>query len=239
VRKFLRSGLLVPSLLMPCMLFAAFAGGLSAVSKTPNFGYPSYTSFIFVFVLFLGAAYVAAFSAGAFLPDLEGHFMTRMMLATPRRNAILAGVVAAGIAEAIFVVAILFGIGLAAGITVHGSPLQILAIVALALLLNVAVSLWAMGVALRMRSSGAEALMQLPVFAVLFLAPVFVPRALLGGWLKTAAEVNPLTPLLEAGRGLLISSPVHVGLAFISAAGLIGLFLLWALTGLRRVEREP
>jgi hypothetical protein len=30
-----------------------------------------------------------------------------------------------------------------------------------------------------------------------------------------------------------------VGLAFISAAGLIGVFLLWALTGLRRVEREP
>jgi ABC-2 type transport system permease protein len=239
LRKFVRSGLFVPSLLMPCMFFAAFAGGLSAVSKTPKFGYPSYTSFVFIFVLMLGASYVAAFSVAAFLPDLEGKFISRMMLAVPRRTAIIAGVVFAGIGEAVFIVLVLFLIGLAAGMKVSGSALQILAIVGLALLLNIAASLWALGLAMRVRSSGAEPLMQLPIFAVLFLTPVFVPRHLLDGWLKSAASVNPLTPLLEASRGLLVHQPFHVGLAYLSDAGLIVAFLVWALLGLRRAERMP
>jgi ABC-2 type transport system permease protein len=237
LRKFLRSGLFVPSLLMPCMFFAAFAGGLSAVSKTPRFAYPSYTSFVFVFVLLLGASYVAVFSAAAFIADLEGRFMSRMMLAVPQRTAIVAGLVFAGVAEATFVLVVISGIGLAAGMKVSGSALQLLAIAALALLLNIAASLWALGLALRLRSSEAEPLMQLPLFAVMFLAPAFVPRSLLDGWLKTAAGLNPITPLLEAGRGLLVHESVHVVLAFASAGGLIVVFLVWAVLGLRKAER--
>jgi len=239
LRKFQRSGLFVPSLLMPCMFFAAFAGGLSAIAKTPHFGYPSYTSFVFIFVLFLGTCYIAAFGASAFIADLESRFISRMMLAVPRRVAILAGLIGAGLLEAAAIVAVLFGIGLAVGMKVSGSPLQLLAIVVLALLLNVAASLWALGLLLRLRSSSAESLIQLPMFAVLFLAPVFVPRPLLTGWLKVAASWNPITPLLESSRGLLVHKPVHVGLAFASVAGMIAVFLVWALLGLRKAERQP
>ncbi len=45
----------------------------------------------------------------------------------------------------------------------------------LALLLNVAALLWAAGVAMRFRTIQAGPLMQMPVFLVLFLAPVYVP----------------------------------------------------------------
>jgi ABC-2 type transport system permease protein len=239
MRKFIRSGSFVPSLLFPCLFLAAFAGGLSAIAASPNFGYPNYTSFIFVFVLFLGSAYCAVFSAIAFTADLEGRFMSRMMLAVPQRTAIVAGLVIAGVAEAVFLAVILAAIGLAAGMKVSGSALQLLTLLALVLLLNVATSFWGLGLAFRQRSAQAAPVMLLPLFAVLFVTPVYVPRPLLGGWLKTAAEVNPLTPLLEAGRGLLIHAPVHVGLAFASAGGLILVFYAFAALGLRKAEREP
>jgi ABC-2 type transport system permease protein len=77
-----------------------------------------------------------------------------------------------------------------------------------------------------------------PIFIALFLAPVYVPRELLTGWLKTAAGLNPLTPLIEACRGLLVGNPVSVGLAFACAAGLAAALSVWALTGLRSAERS-
>ena len=40
-------------------------------------------------------------------------------------------------------------------------------------------------------------------FPLTFLAPTFVPLALLDGWLKTAATLNPITYVLEAMRDIL------------------------------------
>jgi ABC-2 type transport system permease protein len=41
-------------------------------------------------------------------------------------------------------------------------------------------------------------------FPALFLAPTFVPREALKGWLSTAAAFNPTTYVIEAIRGILI-----------------------------------
>ena len=56
---------------------------------------------------------------------------------------------------------------------------------------------------MRLRTIQAGPAMQMPVFLVLFLAPVYVPLDLLTGWVEIAAHVNPVTALLEAGRGLI------------------------------------
>jgi ABC-2 type transport system permease protein len=72
----------------------------------------------------------------------------------------------------------------------------------------------------------------------MFALPVYVPRALLAEWIEAVATVNPLTPLLEAGRGLIIGRPESVALAFaIGVAVVIGL-VIWAVTGLQAAQ-EP
>ena len=63
--------------------------------------------------------------------------------------------------------------------------------------------------------------MQMPVFLLLFFAPVYVPLALLQGWIHDVATYNPITRVLEAGRGFLAGSPTEVGLAFALAAALV------------------
>jgi ABC-type multidrug transport system permease subunit len=65
---------------------------------------------------------------------------------------------------------------------------------------------------------------------------VYVPLSLLQGWIHWLATVNPLTRVLEAGRGFLAGSPTEVGVAFAVALGLAALFSLWALRGLRSAE---
>jgi ABC-2 type transport system permease protein len=76
----------------------------------------------------------------------------------------------------------------------------------------------------------------MPVFTVLFLAPVYVPLALLEGWIAAVAAVNPITPVLEAGRSLLAGEPEEVALAFLVALSLVVALGFWAIRGLRRAE---
>jgi hypothetical protein len=59
---------------------------------------------------------------------------------------------------------------------------------------------------------------------------------LLQGWIHGIARVNPITPLLEEGRGLISGDPNRTLLAFGIALALIAGFALWAIRGLRRAE---
>ena len=79
--------------------------------------------------------------------------------------------------------------------------------------------------------------MQMPVFLLLFLAPVYVPLALLGDTIHTAARLNPITYALEAGRGFLAGDPTHVALGFGLPLLLAILLTVWALRGLRSAEQ--
>jgi ABC-2 type transport system permease protein len=211
--------------------------GLSALGATPNFGYPDYTTFQFVWILSTGMA-LAGFQAGlALSDDFETGFARRMMLGMSRRTPLVTGYVGYALARAVMVAALLFAIGLIAGMEVSGNPLQVAAVVALALLFNLMVTLWSMGVALRLRGIAAGPAIQMPVFILMFLVPVYTPRSQLTGWVHAVANVNPITTLVEASRGLIIGKPVSVALAFAFAAGLVAVTALWALTGLRSAQR--
>jgi ABC-2 type transport system permease protein len=77
----------------------------------------------------------------------------------------------------------------------------------------------------------------MPAFLLLFMAPVWVPYDLLTGWVHAAATVNPVTLVLEAGRGFLVGDPTKVVPAFAVVALLVSVSLLWARGGLRSAER--
>ena len=94
----------------------------------------------------------------------------------------------------------------------------------------------ATGVAMRVRSIQGGPLMQIPVFLLLFMAPVYVPLPLLSGWIHAVASVNPTTALLQAGRGFISGNPTGVIVAFGAAVGLALVFAFWARGGLRRAE---
>jgi ABC-2 type transport system permease protein len=119
---------------------------------------------------------------------------------------------------------------------VGGGGIELFGLYGLAVLVNLAATLWAAGVAMRVRSIQGGPLMQFPAFLILFLAPVYVPLDLLSGWIHAVASVNPVTALLEAGRGFISGDPVQVALAFAIAVTLPVIFALWARGGLKRAE---
>jgi len=234
---FTHPSLLIPSLIFPLFFFTAFAGGLSRVRDVPGFDFPlGYTAFQFAFVVLQSAAFGGVFTGFGIARDFESGFARRLMLAAPNRAGIVLGYGAAALIRWLFTVAVVTGVAFAVGMKVGGSGVDLFGLYALALLLNVAALLWASGVAMRLRTMQAGPVMQMPVFLTLFFAPVYVPLSLLKGWIHAVAVVNPLTRVLEAGRGFLAGSPTDVGAAFAAALALATLFSLWAARGLRNAE---
>jgi ABC-2 type transport system permease protein len=228
---------LAPGILFPLFFFTAFAGGLSAISGAPGFDFSGgYTAFQFVFVLLQSAAFGGVFTGFGIARDFETGFARRYLLAASNRGGIVAGYAIAAVVRALVTWTILTAVALVAGMQVGGGGVELAGLYGLALLVNVTATLWAAGVAMRVRSIQGGPLMQFPVFLILFLAPVYVPLELLSGWIHAVASVNPVTALLESGRGFISGDPTLVAAAFAIAAMLPVLFAFWARGGLRRAE---
>lgn len=234
---FYNPNLLLPGILFPLLNFTAFAGGLSRISRLPSFNFPEgYTSFQFVFVLLQSAAFGGVFTGFGIARDFEYGFARRLLLAAPHRTGIIAGYALAALVRWLTTAAVLTAVAFAVGMQVGGTGVGLLGLYALALLVNVAGLLWACGVAMRFRTIQAGPVMQTPVFLLLFFAPVYVPLDLLRGWIHAVARVNPLTFILETGRGFVAAEPTGVLLAFGVAVALPLAFWLFALRSLRRAE---
>jgi ABC-type multidrug transport system permease subunit len=234
---FTNKAFLLPSMAFPLFFFTAFVGGLSRIRQVPGFDFPTgYTAFQFVFVLLQSAAFAGVFTGFGIARDFESGFMRRLMLAAPNRSGILLGYAVSAFVRWATVAVVVTTVALIARMNIDGNGIDLFGLYALALLLNLAGALWAAGVAMRLRSQQAAPVMQMPVFLLLFFAPVYVPLGLLKGWIHGVASVNPITALLEAGRGFISGSPVLTLAAFAIGLGLILGFGVWALRGLRSAE---
>ena len=228
---------LLPSMAFPLLNFAAFAGGLARVRQVPGFDFAgSYTAFQFVFVLLQSAGFSGVFAGFGIARDFETGFTRRLLLAAPNRTGLVLGWALASAGRWLVVAVVITGVAFAVGMQVGGDGIDLFGLYLLALLLNFAGTLWAVGVATRVRSVQAGPIMQMPVFLILFFAPVYVPLDLLQGWIHAVATVNPITPVMEAARGLVSGEPTRTLVAFATGLGLVLAFSLWAVRGLRRAE---
>ena len=235
---FTNPAILLPSIMFPLFFFIAFAGGLSGVQNAPDFDFKSgYTSFQFAFVCIQAAAFGGVFTGFAIAADFEFGFARRLLLAAPNRGGIVAGYVIAAMVRAVFVLCIVFLAGLISGMRVDGSLGDLLALLVVALAVSATSTLWAAGIAMRLRSMQAGPVMQMPVFILLFLAPVYVPLNLIAGWVHDVARYNPFTALLEAARGFISGEPTKVAITAACLAAMLTLAAGWARGGLHSAER--
>jgi ABC-type multidrug transport system permease subunit len=235
---FKNPSLFLPPMLFPLMNFMAFAGGLSRLRHVPGFEFRSgYTAFTFVFVLLQSAMFGGVFAGFGIARDFEYGFARRLLVSAPHRSGIIVGYAISAMARWALIAGVLTVVALIFGMQIGGNGVDLFGMYGLALIANVIGLLWACGVAMRFRSVQAGPLMQTPVFLLLFLSPVYVPLALLQGWIHAVARLNPVTLMLEAGRGLIDGQPTELAAAFLVAIGLVLFFAVWARTGLVKAER--
>jgi ABC-2 type transport system permease protein len=221
----------------PLFFFVAFAGGLTRVGDVPGFDYAAgYVAFQYVWALLQAVAMGGAFTGFSIAGDFENGFARRLLLAASNRQGIIFGYTIASLVRAtvtgllVTVIALLTGMPMSGGFDLFG-------LIGLAVLVNVAATLFGAGVAMLLRTQQAGPVIRTPIFLVLFLAPVFVPLNLLRGWLETIARLNPFTIILDTARGFLAGAPTGVLPAYAIGVALVAAFALWAVYALRRAEK--
>jgi ABC-2 type transport system permease protein len=221
----------------PIFFFVAFAGGLTRVGDVPGFDYSAgYIAFQYVWALLQAVAMGGAFTGFSIAGDFENGFAKRLMLAASNRSGIILGYSIASLVRVTTTGTLVTVIALVVGMPVQGG-FDFFGLIGLAILVNVAATLFGSGVAMLMRTQQAGPVIRTPIFLVLFLAPVFVPLNLLRGWIEAAARLNPFTTILDTARGLLAGDPTRVFAAYAIGLALVLAFTVWALFGLRSAEK--
>jgi len=150
------------------------------------------------------------------------------------RSVPLVGAVLADFFRYLLLCVILVGFGYALGFRITTSPMLLLAALGISICFALAfawVSLW---VGMTVRTAGAvQGVMFLLIFPLMFGSNAFVQASTMPGWLQAFVNVNPLSHLVSAVRGLLLGGPVatQVGWTFAWIAGLIVVFFPLALRG--------
>ncbi len=235
-KYFANPAFLAPAL-FPLFFFVAFAGGLTRVGDVPGFDYEAgYVAFQYVWALLQAVAMGGAFTGFSIAGDFENGFARRLMVAASNRQGIILGYTIASLVRGALTGILVTLLALLTGMPMSGG-FDLFGLIGLAVLVNVAATLFGAGVAMLLRTQQAGPVIRTPIFLVLFLAPVFVPLNLLSGWLETIARLNPFTTILDAARGFLAGTPTSVLPAYAIGVALVAIFALWAVYALRRAEK--
>ncbi len=169
--------------------------------------------------------------------DIEKGVFDRFRSLPIARSAPLVGAVLADVVRYLVVCAVTLGFGTLIGFRVATGPVELLAAVLLAIGFGLCFSWISVFVAMTVRTSGAvQGVMFLFVMPLSFGSNVFVKADTMPGWLQAFVEVNPLTHLVEAVRGLLLGGPVGAPVrdTLVWMAGLLVVFVPLALRGYNR-----
>lgn len=203
IRQSLRNpeGLLM-AIILPVMLMLLFTfvfGGALEVGG-------DYVDYVVPGIILLCAGFGAASTAVDVATDLETGIMDRFRTMPIRAWAVLTGHVVASLVRNLLATGVVIGVGLLLGFRPSAGPLEWLGAIGVVALwiLTITYLFAAIGLA-----AGSPAAASGYGFVLLFLPYVssaFVPVDTLPEWLRGFAEYQPVTPVIESVRALLMGT---------------------------------
>src|SRR5215469_14029796 len=148
------------------------------------------------------------------------------------RSTPLVGAVLAEFFRYLLLCVIMVGFGYVLGFRIATSPLALLAAIGIAICFALSFAWVSVWVGMTVRTPGAvQGVMFLVVLPLSFGSNTFVRASTMPGWLQAFVNVNPISHLVSAVRGLMLGGPVatQVGWTFAWIAGLLVVFFPLAL----------
>ncbi|MCL1868972.1 MAG: ABC transporter permease [Promicromonosporaceae bacterium] len=155
-------------------------------------------------IILLCAGFGAANTAMAVEQDMSGGMVDRLRSLPMTSWTFVLGHVVASLAKTLMTTAILFGVAVAIGFRPTAGLLGWLGAVGLLLLFVHAIAWAAAFTGLMVRSPDAASGFSFGVMFLPYVSSAFVPVHTMPTWLRGFAEHQPVTPLIEAVRGLLV-----------------------------------
>ena len=197
--------LLLGFTVQPVMFVLLFVYVFGGAIQTPGF---DYEDFLIPGILVQSMAFGGFVTALGLAEDLKKGLIDRFRSLPMSRAAVLTGRTTADIATNVIQVAIMLFVGLAVGFRFQTGVPDVIAGIALLLLLGYAFS-WVFAF-LGLAASSPEASNAYGFIVILpltFASSAFVPVETMPSWLQTFAEVQPVTTMVDATRALFLGTP--------------------------------
>jgi oleandomycin transport system permease protein len=169
--------------------------------------------------------------------DLSKGIFDRFRSLPIPRSAPLIGAVVGDVVRYAMVTVSTLVIGYVMGFRILSNPLSALAACLLAVLFALSLSWLSVFVGMKVRTPGAvQGIMFMLILPLSFASNTFVAATSLPSWLRGFVDVNPITHLVGAMRGLFLGTPVgsHVWWTLAWCVGFVVVFLPLALRAYRK-----
>jgi ABC transporter DrrB family efflux protein len=224
LRKFVRTPGLWAMAVVQSALFLfsfryVFGGAIhTGTSSYVDFLVPGYVATL---VLFAGGG-----TAVAVAEDRAQGFTDRLLSLPISRGALAAGRSLADFVTTVWAIAGTAGFGFVIGFRLHGAHGAAHGISALALCLLYGLVFTVVFVVIGLVAPNAQAAqgMSMIAFVLAFFSSTYVPVASMPGWLHPFAKYQPITPMVNAVRSLLVGSTSDLGLALVWSAAILLVF---------------
>jgi ABC-2 type transport system permease protein len=228
-------GAAIPGILAPTIFFIGLSGAFAKAATLPGYNSADFQTFIIPVSILQGAGFTGAATGVNLARDIEQGWFDRLLVCPAPRVTLLCGIVASAALRALLPATFVFAVALLVGVHWPGVTGLIITF-ALAMGLATVMALWSSMIALRFRTQQAAPLMQVANFILVLFTSAYAPLALLAGWLRAIAQVNPVTQVLEGARqGFVGTVTWHdTWPAFAAILGLQLLFGSLAVRGMRR-----
>jgi ABC-2 type transport system permease protein len=228
-------GAAIPGVLAPTIFMLGLSATFSKAAELPGFTAEDFRTFIVPVGLLQGAGFTGAATGVNLARDIEQGWFDRLLLAPTSRPTLLAGVVAGAGLRALLPAAFLLLVAFALGVGVPSAGTFLLSAV-LVMGFACTMACWGVIIALRFRTQQAAPLMQIAAFVAVLFTPAYAPKALLQGWLRAIADVNPVSLVLDGVRQGFLGHLTWgtTWPALVAVAGLLGALGTLAARGLGR-----
>ena len=195
---------LLTSLLLPVLIMLLFVYLFGGAIETGT----RYVTYVVPGVLLLCAGFGASMTAVGVTNDMTGGVIDRFRSMDVAGASVLAGHVAASVVRNLASTVLVFGVAFLIGFRPSAGPLDWLAAAGVLLLFILAISWLAAAVGLLARSPEAAGGFSVLVMFLPYPSSAFVPIDTMPTWLRGFADNQPVTPVIETLRGLLLGLPV-------------------------------
>ena len=211
---------LFASILMPLLMMALFVYVFGGAINTGT----EYINYVVPGILLLTTGYGAASTAMVVADDMSTGMIDRLRSLPIRSFAVLTGHVTGSVARNAASTTIVILASLAMGFRPVGSAVDWLATIGLLLLYVLALSWLAAGLGVIAKSVESASTLSFFMLFLPYLSSAFVRPETMPSWLRPISEHQPITPVIETVRSLLIGSPMGTN-GWIALAWCCGLLL--------------
>ncbi|MFI6432111.1 ABC transporter permease [Rhodococcus oryzae] len=217
---------MIMAVALPIMLMLLFVYVFGGAIDTGT----AYINYVVPGIILLCAAFGASTTAVGVSSDMTEGIIDRFRTLPIAQSSFLTGHVLASVVRNLLTTAIVFAVALLMGFRPTSDPMKWLGVIGMIAAFVFALSYLSTALGLLAKNPEAAGGFTFVIMFLPYVSSAFVPAETMPTWLRWFAENQPITPIIETVRGLLMGTPIgnSVWLAVAWCAVIAAVGFVWA-----------